>query len=178
MKLKKLWWCLLIPALLICIYGIIALWPDQNNSYLTAEHRVEDDPDAVIEHVDGWEAVPDASDSDVIPTLSAHVLFVEKRSGMQLTLTGNENGVVTFTLAGMDNDNFDSSFIKCVSDGNYLSGKNAIISAEQPIASDLSVTVREEDNRTYTAVITVTETKDYTWQLKEDSHYFFMEAVE
>ena len=170
-----MWW-LLLPALIICIYGIIALWPEKDNSYLTAEHTVNADSEEAVEHLSGWEAVPDAENSEVIPELSEHVVFMEKRSGMKLSLVSREGNTAVFELEGLTNDSFDSSYVKCVTEGNYDNGKNEILADEKTFLSDLSVEIREEETRTYTAVITVT-TKEYTeYSLREDEHYFFIDA--
>ncbi len=177
----KLWWWILIPAILFCLVFIVILWPKEDKELLSAEHALPSvTPELILEEITGWEAVPDAAESTVIPTLGNHVLFLEKRSGMRLSIVSvdEETKVVTLCLEGLKTSAYDSSYLKCVSDGKYYNGKNQIVAAEHPIISDCSFSMEELTNRTFTATIRLQATGDYSWGLYEDEHYFFINALE
>lgn len=177
--LPVMWWFLL-AMLVVCVLLIVVMWPRDKKKELETEHIPGNTgaPSGTASKLPaGWDKVPDAEGSSVIPGLGSRVVFFEKKDDMKVEVTEDDyvHRKITVRVKGLKTDTFSSDRLKCVFDGVYYAGKTAILNGMSDVLDDWELTVAAETGGSYEATIVFSETSIYECRVAEDENYVFLD---
>lgn len=177
--LPMMWWFLL-AMLVVCVLLIIVMWPRGKKKELETEHIPGNTgvPSVTVSALPaGWDKVPDAEDSAVIRSLGSRVIFFEKKNDMKVEVAEDDyvHRTITVKVRGLKTQSFSSDSLKCVFDGTYLAGKNAILNGMSGVLNDWELTVAPADGGGYEATIVFSEKSIYECRIAEDENYVFLD---